>query len=99
MVSNVDAICLTGGSAYGLDAAGGVMAWLEEQRRGFQIGTEPHHVVPIVPAAVVFDLMAGGDFSKRPDAEFGRRAADGGPDRGRCARAPSAPGPGPTPRR
>jgi putative pantetheine hydrolase len=75
MVSTVDALCLTGGSAYGLDAAGGVMAWLEEQHRGFQIGTEPHHVVPIVPAAVVFDLMAGGDFTKRPDAEFGRRAA------------------------
>lgn len=76
MVSHVDAICLTGGSAYGLDAAGGVMAWLEAQGRGFQIGTEPHHVVPIVPAAVVFDLGAGGDFAKRPDAEFGRRAAD-----------------------
>lgn len=75
MVSHVDAICLTGGSAYGLDAAGGVMAWLEQRQRGFQIGTEPGHVVPIVPAAVVFDLGAGGDFSKRPDAEFGRRAA------------------------
>ncbi|MET0144366.1 MAG: P1 family peptidase [Ilumatobacteraceae bacterium] len=75
MVTHVDAICLTGGSAYGLDAAGGVMAWLEARGRGFQIGAEPHHVVPIVPAAVVFDLGAGGDFSKRPDAEFGRRAA------------------------
>ena len=51
------------------------MAWLEEQRRGFRIGPEPHHVVPIVPAAVIFDLIAGGDFAKRPDAEFGRRAA------------------------
>ncbi len=75
MVSHVDAICLTGGSAYGLDAAGGVMAWLESRRRGFQIGTEPGHVVPIVPTAVIFDLRAGGDFSRRPDAEFGRRAA------------------------
>ncbi len=75
MVSHVDAICLTGGSAYGLDAAGGVMAWLESQRRGFQIGTEPGDVVPIVPTAVIFDLRAGGDFSRRPDAEFGRRAA------------------------
>jgi putative pantetheine hydrolase len=74
MVSHVDAICLTGGSAYGLDAAGGVMAVLEQRRRGFQIGAEPGHVVPIVPTAVVFDLGAGGDFRKRPDAEFGRRA-------------------------
>ena len=76
MVNRVDAICLTGGSAYGLDAAGGVMAWLEAHGRGFQIGTEPHQVVPIVPTAVVFDLGAGGDFSKRPDAEFGPRAAE-----------------------
>ncbi len=75
MVSEVDGICLTGGSAYGLDAAGGVMAWLERQGRGFQIGLRPQHVVPIVPSAVVFDLGAGGVFGNRPDAEFGRRAA------------------------
>jgi putative pantetheine hydrolase len=76
MVTTVDAVCLTGGSAYGLDAAGGVMAWLEEQPRGFQVGPLDHHVVPIVPAAVVFDLGAGGDFRKRPDRDFGFRAAD-----------------------
>jgi len=75
MVSEVDAICLTGGSAYGLDAAGGVMSWLEERGRGFRIGRLPHHVVPIVPSAVVFDLGAGGVFTNRPTAEFGRRAA------------------------
>ncbi len=75
MVSEVDAICLTGGSAYGLDAAGGVMAWLEARRRGFRIGPDETHVVPIVPAAVIFDLNAGGDYAKRPDAEFGRRAS------------------------
>lgn len=76
MVSEVDGICLTGGSAYGLDAAGGVMAWLEERERGFRIGHLPHHVVPIVPSAVIFDLGAGGVFANRPTAEFGRRAAD-----------------------
>ena len=75
MVSEVDGICLTGGSAYGLDAAGGVMAWLEQRGRGFQIGLQPHHVVPIVPSAVIFDLGAGGVFGNRPTAEFGWRAA------------------------
>jgi putative pantetheine hydrolase len=74
MVGTVDAICLTGGSAYGLDAAGGVMAVLEQQGRGFHIGTQPGHVVPIVPAAVIFDLGAGGTFGNRPDASFGERA-------------------------
>ena len=51
------------------------MAWLEHRHRGFRVGTRPHHVVPIVPAAVIFDLGAGGEFGHRPDAEFGRRAA------------------------
>jgi putative pantetheine hydrolase len=74
MVSSVDAICLTGGSAYGLDAASGVMAVLEQRGRGFQIGAQPGNVVPIVPAAVVFDLGAGGSFGNRPDATFGARA-------------------------
>lgn len=74
MVDGVDAICLTGGSAYGLDAASGVMAALERRGRGFQIGAATGHVVPIVPAAVVFDLGAGGSFANRPDASFGERA-------------------------
>lgn len=74
MVSRVDAVCLSGGSAYGLDAAGGVMAWLAEQHRGFPVGPEPHHVVPIVPAAVLFDL-GRGRFANRPDASFGAAAA------------------------
>jgi putative pantetheine hydrolase len=75
LVSTVDAVCLSGGSAYGLAAATGVTDWLAERHRGLQIGTEPHQVVPIVPAAVLFDLGAGGRFANRPDAEFGRRAA------------------------
>lgn len=67
----VDAVVLTGGSAFGLAAADGVMRWLEESGRGVQLrgGT-----VPIVPAAVIFDLRVG-DWSSRPDASFGYAAA------------------------
>jgi L-aminopeptidase/D-esterase-like protein len=75
MVDRVDAVCLTGGSAYGLAAADGVMSWLAEQHRGFVVGTAAHEVVPIVPAAVLFDLGLGGSFANRPDASFGYRAA------------------------
>lgn len=75
MVSTIDAICLSGGSAYGLDAASGVVSWLAEHQRGFQVGPEPHHIVPIVPAAVLFDLGAGGNFMNHPDGSFGYEAA------------------------
>lgn len=71
----VHAICLTGGSAYGLAAAHGVMAYLEERSIGFKVGSAAAHVVPIVPAAVIFDLGRGGAFGNRPDESFGRRAA------------------------
>ncbi len=74
-VSEVHAICLTGGSAYGLAAATGVMTYLEGRRVGFRVGPGEHEVVPIVPAAVIFDLGRGGRFDNRPDADFGRRAA------------------------
>jgi L-aminopeptidase/D-esterase-like protein len=57
-VERVDAIALSGGSAFGLDAGGGVQAWLAEQGRGFVVGDA---VIPIVPGAVVFDLLNGGD--------------------------------------
>jgi len=60
-VNTVDAIqgiALSGGSAFGLEAGGGVQAWLAEQGRGFQIGPA---VIPIVPGAVLFDLLNGGD--------------------------------------
>jgi L-aminopeptidase/D-esterase-like protein len=69
----VDAIMLTGGSAYGLDAAAGVMRWMEERGRGFSIGTG---VVPIVPAAVVFDLTPLGRFDARPTADMAYAATD-----------------------
>jgi D-aminopeptidase len=57
-VEGIDAITLAGGSAFGLDAASGVQAWLKEQGRGFAIRDAR---VPIVPAAVLFDLLSGGD--------------------------------------
>lgn len=71
LAGRVDAILLTGGSAYGLAAADGVMRWLEERGRGFTIGAG---VVPIVPAAVVFDLMPLGRFAARPGPEMGAAA-------------------------
>lgn len=72
-VQQVNAILLSGGSAYGLAAADGVMRWLEEHGHGIAMGG-PDHVVPIVPGAVIFDLPVG-DWSIRPTSEFGYRAA------------------------
>ena len=74
MIDRVQAICLTGGSAYGLAAAHGVMRWHEQHRAGFAVGPSPSDVVPIVPAAVIFDLGRGGTFANRPDETFGYRA-------------------------
>ncbi len=78
LVEKVHAIVLAGGSAYGLDAASGVMKYLEEQGVGFETGAGK---VPIVPAAILFDLAIGrGDI--RPDAAMGyRAAASAGKDR------------------
>ncbi|WP_110944022.1 P1 family peptidase [Streptomyces niger] len=76
LVQRVDAVVLTGGSAFGLDAASGVAAWLEDHGRGFQVGPEPTQVVPIVPAAALFDLGRGGDWRARPDAALGRTAVE-----------------------
>jgi L-aminopeptidase/D-esterase-like protein len=58
LVPHIDAVLLTGGSAYGLGAADGVMRWLREKGRGLPVS--PTQVVPIVPAAVIFDLPADG---------------------------------------
>ncbi len=71
-VEQVHAILLTGGSAFGLDAAGGVMRWLEERGHGYAVGTAR---VPIVPAAVLFDLWLG-DARIRPDASTGYAACE-----------------------
>lgn len=73
LVGRVDAILLAGGSAYGLDAAAGVMRWMEERGRGFDVGAG---VVPIVPAAVLFDLLPLGRFDARPTAEMAWRACE-----------------------
>jgi L-aminopeptidase/D-esterase-like protein len=73
LVDRIDAILLAGGSAYGLDAAGGVMRWMEERGRGFPVGGG---VVPIVPGAVVFDLAPLGRFDARPDAAMGFAACE-----------------------
>ncbi|MFD3411270.1 P1 family peptidase [Streptomyces cyaneofuscatus] len=86
LVQRVDAIVLTGGSAYGLDAASGVVAWLEEQGRGVRVGADPSQVVPVVPAAALFDLGRGGDWRARPDASTGRAAVEAA-----AASAPGAP--------
>ena len=70
LVERVHAILLSGGSAFGLAAADGVMRWLEERGHGFEVGKVR---VPIVPAAVLFDLWQG-DVSIRPDAAAGYAA-------------------------
>lgn len=68
----IDGFLLTGGSAYGLAAADGVIRWLEEQGRGFETGAGR---VPIVPTAVIFDLGEGRP-GRRPDAAMGRAACE-----------------------
>ena len=73
MVDKVNAIVLSGGSAYGLDAAQGVVRYLEEREVGWRVGAIG--VVPIVPAAILFDLGFGGDPTIRPTADCGYRAA------------------------
>jgi len=71
-VQTVHAVLLSGGSAWGLDAAGGVMRWLDEHGMGLAVGPAR---VPIVPAAVLFDLHVG-DASIRPDAAAGYAACE-----------------------
>jgi L-aminopeptidase/D-esterase-like protein len=86
-VEKVNAIVLSGGSAYGLDTATGVMRYLEEHKMGYPIG--PLGVVPIVPAAILMDLGVGG-FSIRPTADSGYKAcvaASSGPVEEGCVGA------------
>ncbi len=72
LVEEVHAVLLTGGSAYGLDAASGVMRYLEERNVGYDVGVAR---VPIVPAAAIFDL-GFGSAKIRPDAAAGYRACE-----------------------
>ena len=72
LVPTVDAVVLAGGSAFGLIAAHGAQRWLEEQGLGFRTANA---VVPIVPAAAIYDLGRGGDITARPDEQMGYDAA------------------------
>src|SRR5213593_1164545 len=74
LVGHIDAVLLTGGSAYGLGAADGVMRWLKERGRGFPVG--PAGVVPIVPTAVIFDfdLAPGSKADRWPTGDDAYRA-------------------------
>jgi L-aminopeptidase/D-esterase-like protein len=76
VVPCIDALLLTGGSAFGLAAAEGVVGWLEERGLGYETGAAR---VPIVPAAVIYDL-AVGRADRRPDAAMGRAACDAASD-------------------
>ena len=73
VIDRIHALCLSGGSAYGLDAAGGVMHGLRAMGRGFEIGSV---IVPIVPQAIIFDLMTGTErtWDHPPWWELGRKA-------------------------
>jgi L-aminopeptidase/D-esterase-like protein len=72
VVQNVHALVFAGGSAFGLDAASGVMRFLAEKKIGYETSAGP---VPIVPAAILFDLNVGGRPDIRPDAACGYEAA------------------------
>src|SRR5258708_26079834 len=90
MVDRINAIVLSGGSAYGLDAANGAVRWLDEHNIGWDARVAR---VPMVPSAVLIDLWVGGKTPIRPRAGFGPRApprAQGGP---RPAASPRAPPP------
>src|SRR5256714_12754993 len=79
MVDKVNAIVLAGGSAFGLEAATGTVRWLEEHNIGWQAGLSR---VPIVPAAILFDLGVGGNPKIRPTADCGYTTADVATNRG-----------------
>jgi L-aminopeptidase/D-esterase-like protein len=70
LVDQIHGVLLAGGSAFGLEAATGVMRYLEERDIGFDVGVTK---IPIVPGAILFDLGIG-DFRRRPDAAMGYRA-------------------------
>jgi L-aminopeptidase/D-esterase-like protein len=74
LVEVIHAVVLSGGSAYGLDAAGGVMSYLAQQKIGFQLGDA---IIPIIPSAILFDLLNGGDKNwgdHSPYAELAKKA-------------------------
>ena len=78
-VTKIDALTLSGGSAYGLDACSGVVAGLRSQGRGFRVADA---VIPIVPGAILFDLLNGGEkgWTDNPYAALGRAAFEAAAD-------------------
>ena len=72
MVDKVNAVVLSGGSAFGLDAASGTVRWLEEHNMGWDVRIAK---VPIVPSAILFDLPVGNNPKIRPTADCGYKAA------------------------
>ena len=95
LVEQVHAVLLSGGSAFGLDAAGGVMRWLDERGHGLAVGPlqgDRQVRVPIVPAAVLFDLWLG-DARIRPDADAGHAACEAA-TAAKAAKADEAPASG-----
>src|SRR5688572_21364191 len=78
MVDKVNAVVLSGGSAFGLDAASGVVRWLDEHNVGWPTAAGK---VPIVPAAILFDLAVGNNPKIRPTADCGYRAAQTASDK------------------
>lgn len=76
VVERIQAVHFSGGSAYGLDSTAGVLDVLQDLGRGFRVGADRRHVVPIVPAASIFDLGRGGVFDNRPDRELARQATE-----------------------
>lgn len=81
VVQRIDAVMLSGGSAFGLAAADGVVSRLLGAGVGLQVGG-PGEVVPIVPGAVIFDLGRGGDFTATPDRSLGEAAYDAAVEHG-----------------
>ncbi len=93
-VERITAITLTGGSAYGLAAADGVMTALADRGLGLPVGPEAGQVVPLVPAAVLFDLGRGGRFRSTPGPDAGRpRSPQPSPIRAGPSTAAAAPAP------
>jgi len=78
LIEKAQAVVLSGGSVFGLSAADGVTRWLAEKGLGFPIDQD--HVVPIVPAAVLYDLGRGADFTPSINADWGRRACEDASD-------------------
>lgn len=74
LIEEIHAVYLGGGSAFGLSAAAGVMEVLRAKGLGFPVGLTPDRVVPVVPAACIFDLERGGEFGHWPDAELAAAA-------------------------